>query len=122
MSNGIGDPRIIEVAERQVRLKSLPMQWLLVAIAERSAWAILRPWRVETGGVATSLGDLRTPGAPVKVRVDPSITIAGRKPLQHPPQLVALGRLDSDPLAVANENAVPGGYPTDDGGRDALLG
>lgn len=43
MSDGIGDPRIIEVAERQVRLKSLPVQWLLVTIAERSAWSILKP-------------------------------------------------------------------------------
>lgn len=30
-----------------MRLKSLPVQWVLVAIAERSAWAILKPWRAE---------------------------------------------------------------------------
>lgn len=40
---GIGDPRLIDVAEREVRLKSLPVQWLLTTIAERSPWAILKP-------------------------------------------------------------------------------
>lgn len=42
MAYGIGDPRLIEVAEREAGLKSLPVQWLLVNTAERSSWAILR--------------------------------------------------------------------------------
>ena len=39
---GIGDPRLIQVAEREVGQKSLPVQWLLQTIAERSSWAVLK--------------------------------------------------------------------------------
>ena len=44
---GIGDPRFIEVAEREVELKSLPVQWLLVTTAERTPWAITKPASVQ---------------------------------------------------------------------------
>ncbi|MCL6430100.1 MAG: hypothetical protein K6V36_04465 [Anaerolineae bacterium] len=43
MAYGIGDPRLIEVAERQVAETSLPYQWLLAATTQYSSWAILQP-------------------------------------------------------------------------------
>ena len=39
----IGDPRLIETAEQEAGLKSMPLQWLLQTVAERSPWAILTP-------------------------------------------------------------------------------
>ncbi len=43
MAYGIGDPRLIQVAEAEARLKDLPLQWLLATVRERSSWAILVP-------------------------------------------------------------------------------
>ena len=43
MAYGIGDHRLIDVAERQVAEKSLPYQWLLATTVQYSSWAILRP-------------------------------------------------------------------------------